>query len=300
MGHPSKFAGLINAAEFAYGINKTTPALQVINGPNATGSAALTLAFGYTQTSDGIVFNPLNTNAPITVGGNSSTETVTPSAVSNSTPTIYSSPSVTATYTYLHGNGDSIRSGTVGLQEALNYAASIGGGVVIVDAGWYALGGTIAILDAATVPAGVSIWDNHAGSAPTQSVTVPLTLAQIQNAFTTSVPIIPAPGAGNMIDVIDATLNLIFGTNAFTTGGAAQLSYGTGTTYPASATIAAAVYTGLAANTIVKVAGAATSSTSSNYLNKPIDYANATAAFAAGTGCSGVLQVNYKVLTGLA
>ena len=53
----TQFAGFYNAASFAYGINKTTPALLVVNGPNTTsGAQALTLAFGYTQTSDGIVF----------------------------------------------------------------------------------------------------------------------------------------------------------------------------------------------------------------------------------------------------
>src|SRR5271170_6207533 len=165
MGYPSRFAGHYNAGEFAYGINKTTPPLLVIAGPQATGSGTLTLTGATTQTNDGTVFSPLNTNAPITVGGNSNTETVTPSAVSviGGNPSPYSQSTVTASFTYLHGNGDSVRSGTCGLQEAINYAASKGGGIVIVDAGWTMLGGTDAMIEAAVEGAGVSIQDNRTG-----------------------------------------------------------------------------------------------------------------------------------------
>jgi len=300
--NPTFFAGQYRAVSYAYGIVADVPALEVDNpsGSTSGGTQTLTLAFGTITLQDGTVVSPLNTNAPVIVGTGSNADTVTPSAVSNGTPQVYQSTNFTATtFSHAHGTGDRVASGTVGLQEALNAAAAAGGGLVIVDAAWYAAGGTSTILAAATIPAKVSIWDSSTGAGTVQSVTVPLTLAQIQNAFTTAVPIIPAPGAGNLIDVVDATLNLIFGTNAFTTGGAAQLSYGTGTTYPATATISAAVYTGLAANTIVKVAGVEAASTSSNYLNKPIEYTNATAAFAAGTGCSANLIVNYKVVTGL-
>jgi hypothetical protein len=301
MANPTKFSGLYNASQFAYGIHPNLPPLLVVSGPNTTtGAQALTLAFGSVATPDGLVFSPLNTNANILVGGDSAVETVTPSAVSTSTPLVYGTTSVTSTFANLHGMGDQVCSGTVGLQEALNYVGSVvGGGIVVVDETWYKLGGTSTILAAASVPSGVSIWDNHAGAGTIQSVTQALTLTQIQNAYTTSVNVIPAPGAGNMVDVLDATINLIFGTNAFTTGGAAQLSYGTGVTYPATATVAASVYTGLAANTIQKVAGAAVAATSSDYLNKGIYYSNATAAFAAGTGCSAVVVANYRIIQGL-
>jgi hypothetical protein len=159
----SKFASEFNAVAFAYGVNPQVPPLLVINGPNATGSAALTLAFGAVATQDGTTFTPLNTNAPIIVGGGSSVETVTPTAVSNSTPLIFGTAQVTATYANLHGNGDQVRSGTVGLQEAINYVAGYGGGVVVVDAGWSYLGGTTAMIAAAVVPANVDIVDERNG-----------------------------------------------------------------------------------------------------------------------------------------
>ena len=301
--NPTFFAGQYRAVSYAYGCVPDIPGLEVDNPSGSTTGASQTLnvAFGTVALQDGTLISPLATTAPVTVGTGSNADTVTPSAVSNNTPQIYQSSSFTATtFSHSHGTGDLVASGTVGLQEALNAASAAGGGIVIVDAGWYKAGGTAAILAAATVPSKVSIWDTSSGYGTIQSVTVPLTLAQIQNAYTTSVPVIPAPGAGNLVDVIDATVNLIFGTNAFTTGGAAQLSYGTSTTYPATATVAASVYTGLAANTIVKVAGVEAAVTSSDYLNKAVNYTNATAAFAAGTGCSGNLIVNYRIIGGLA
>ena len=53
---------------------------------------------------------PFNINAPILVGGPTNQETVTPSAVSCSTPAILDSCIVTATFTKLHGIGEPIRS----------------------------------------------------------------------------------------------------------------------------------------------------------------------------------------------
>ena len=168
----SRFSGLYNAADFAYGINKTAPALQVISGPNAAGAGSLTLAFGTFNLADGTSVSPLATTAPIIVGGDSAMETQTPSGVSTSTPLVYGSTTVTYTnWTYVHGNGDSVRSGTVGLQEALNFCALKGGGIVMLDAAWYAMGGTAAILAAATVPATVTIWDIHNGDLSSFNVT---------------------------------------------------------------------------------------------------------------------------------
>jgi hypothetical protein len=206
---------------------------------------------------------------------------------------------VTFTGTYAHGNGDQITTGSMGLQEALNYASSKGGGTVILDNAWAAGGGTQAMINAATVPAGVAIQDNRLAGGPIQTAIIPLTLSQILNAFTTPITIIPAAGAGTVIDVIDATLNLVYGSAAYSGGGAAQLSYGTALTYPATATWAATVYTSIAANQLNKVAGAAAVANSSNFINKAITYSNATAVFTGGTGGSGQLIVNYRVQSGI-
>lgn len=288
MGCPSHFAGYYNAGEFAYGINKTTPALMVIGGPNTTsGAQALQIAFGYTQTNDGTVFNPLNTNAPILVGGNSSTETVTPSAVSASTPTIYNSSSLTGTFTYLHGNGDMIRSGTCGLQEALNYAGSNGGGIVIVDAGWTLLGGTDAMLEAATEVSGVSVQDNRTGGEVTD-ITITLTAAQVNTMFTTPVALLPAPAAGSFYVVSQAILVNENAGMAWTSGGAITIGYSNanpGSPNALSGTIAATFLTTPIVKQILTLAGAQIASAAESTVDAlGIFISNATGVFATGTG----------------
>lgn len=184
----SHIGGLYLASAYAYGINKTAPALLVQGGPNTTGSASLTLVFGSLVLVDGTVLNPLNTNAPIWVGGDSAMELVTPTSISNSTPLVNGTTTVTANFTFVHGNGDQIRSGTVGLQEALNAAAAAGGGVILIDAAWYKLGGTAAILDAAVVPDNVGIWDNSTGGPFEAVALVPTTTTPLAapSALTTA------------------------------------------------------------------------------------------------------------------
>ena len=126
---PSKFGMNYNATNFNYGFNGI-PSLQVLSASGTSGSYTVTLAYGMTHTVDGISFAPLSTTAAVTIGAGAAQETVTPSAVSCSTPSQYGTCTFTATFTYAHGNGDSVRSGTTGLQEAINYAAANGGGKV--------------------------------------------------------------------------------------------------------------------------------------------------------------------------
>jgi hypothetical protein len=296
----SRFSGQYNAADFAYGINKSCSSLGVINGPNATGSAALTLAFGSTNLADGTIITPLATNAPILVGIGAASETVTPSAVSASTPLAYGTSSVTATFTYVHGNGDQVRSGTFGLQEAINYANTQGGGTVIVDPAWTSLGGTTTIVNAATLPSNgtVQILDLRGGQGvPLQTVTVLVPNSAVLTLYSAPTALIPAPGAGNMIDVVDMVVENSYLTAAFASGGAIQASYGSGVTTPATATIAATFLTSPTANQIVKVQGALASSLSSAVLNTAVNLAAATQNFTTGGG-SLIVKVSYRVLTG--
>jgi hypothetical protein len=293
----SHFGGMYVAAEFAYGVNSSTPALQVIAGPNTTGSGALTLAFGSFCLADGTKVNaPLNTNAPVIVGGNSAIETVTPSAVSNSTPLVYGSSTLSATFTSLHGNGDSIRSGTVGLQEALNFVGAKGGGIVVVDQGWTNLGGTSAMISAAVLPTNVTIQDNRFGtSTGATSSTTTLTNAQILGMFATPVQLLPAPGANSFYSITKAVyINLSNGTE-YTGGGVIEVGYGNPVGQNAlSGTLPASFLTGVTSTTAIAV-GASTGEINA-FINLGIFIDNATAAFA---GAGGPLQVTlfYNLIT---
>ncbi len=133
------FGGAASALDFAYGTSyfPNAPApLQVdlAGGPSATGVATLTVSFGTVALGDGTIITPLSTRAPITVGSGANQETVTPSAVSCSTPQIYQSCSFTATFTYQHGTGDRVASASYGIQEAgLYLIGKFAGGLVILS-----------------------------------------------------------------------------------------------------------------------------------------------------------------------
>lgn len=300
----SRFSRQFNAVDFAYGINPQVGGIIVVNGPNATGSGTLTCAFGFFTTADGtVVTAPFNTNAPINIGSKSF-ESVTPSAVGNSTPLQYGTATVTATFSNLHGNGDSIASGTVGLQEAINFCSSLGGGTVIVDQGWVSLGGTSAILNAAVLPSSgvVQILDNRGGQGGVQqTLTLTIPNASVLTLNTVGYPLIPAPGAGNLIEVDRLWLEQIAATAAFASGGVITAAYGTQASQTAAtASIAATILTG-GSGTTNQIGSALPVSpangNSSVLLNKAVGLYAATGDFTTGGGTL-LVKISYRVLTG--
>lgn len=297
---PPYFGGMFKATSFAFGCQNGGPqALTVHNTATAAGANTLTVAFGYTGLVPGPGnFYPLATTAPISVGADGNVETVTPSAVSASNDG-YGAMNFTATFSNAHGEGDPISSATFGLQEALNYASASGGGVVMVDAAWTALGGTDTILYAATIPSGVSIIDNRSGrGGGVVNITTTLSNAQILALNGTPVQILPAPGATSAWDVIDMVLENKNTGVAYANGGAIQLSYGSGTSVPASATVAATFLTSPTAAQMIKVAGALASTAATSVLNKAINITCASAEFITGTGTM-IVKVQARLLTNL-
>lgn len=139
------------ASDFAYGLNGEAPSLIVSQGFTGTGSQTATLASAQTFIRDvtgSYIISPLNINAPVLVGVGSVAEMVTPSAVSTVFPY-----SLSASFANAHGGGTIVSSGTYGLQEAINLAAQQNGGAVTIDGRWAQLGGTTAMIQAATLPA---------------------------------------------------------------------------------------------------------------------------------------------------
>jgi len=115
----------------------------VFGGPYASGSATLIIYPAYVTLPDGYAFSPFSTSVPITVGlGTANQETETPSAVSvgpcpAGMPATQPCASVTATWTYTHGQGDLVNSGSQGIEDAIYDATNAGGGLVFfqVDCG---------------------------------------------------------------------------------------------------------------------------------------------------------------------
>lgn len=160
----TSFGNIRSAFDYAYGIQPASQSLKVISGSSGTGSYSITLAYGYTILSDGTKIYPVSVTAPIKIGAGTSQETVTPSSVSCSTLEQYGTCSITATFTYSHGSGDLVRSGSYGVQEAVNAAFGDGGGQVAITPAFYMAGGTVATINAVVGYPSVVIVDSVGGS----------------------------------------------------------------------------------------------------------------------------------------
>jgi len=160
------FAGQFNAVDYNYGGGVGfPPALTVLVGPQTSplsNPGSITLESGLCVATDGRTFGPLSTNAPVIVGNGPLQERVTPASVyGNGIDSPIGQAGFTATFSNTHGLGDSVASGTFGLQEALNACAAYGGGEVVVDQGWVKAGGTSTIYAAVTVPANCAKVDRR-------------------------------------------------------------------------------------------------------------------------------------------
>lgn len=307
--NPTFFAGMYRALDYAYGAVPGIPGLQVDQPASTTGATqTLNVAFGTVTLGDGTIITPLNTNAPITIGTGANADSVTPSAVSQSTPQVYQSVSLTATtFSHSHGTGDLIASATVGLQEALNAAGAAGGGTVVVDPEWVKSGGTTGMINAATIPSNTAILDNRTGFQGVSSSTILTKQVTIANAamltlHSVPVKLLDAPGAGDIIEVTDLAINFLFSVSAPSGGGNITAGYDTTAAVAATSTIAATLLTSAAANTYAKTYGVVSPGASSAVVNKGVYLTAATADFANGAGGAGsmVVTVNYRVLTGQA
>lgn len=168
--------GVRVAANYGYGFNNVNGA-NIVQGFTGTGTQSATVCPAVRALGDGRVINLFSTNAPVLFDmGTSISETVTPTSVSLITPPIGQQGDqqcavLTGSFTFAHGASqftNQVRSGTFGLQEAINDAASANtsgysagtGGLVAVDASW---GGTSTMLAAAQVYPNVSIADYRFG-----------------------------------------------------------------------------------------------------------------------------------------
>jgi predicted RecA/RadA family phage recombinase len=136
----TKFSAEFNAFNYAYGVNPEIPAFEVIAGSNVAGTYAITLGLGVVSTPDGRPVSPV-AGVPITIGSGTSTEVVTPTSVVNPTPLQYGTCIITAAFANAHGQGDLVRSGDFGLQEAATAAKAYGGGLVVLDAKFFQAAG---------------------------------------------------------------------------------------------------------------------------------------------------------------
>lgn len=156
---PANIAGLLYASNFAHWTI----------GPSELGNSWTSPGQCY-GTSGGLVFPLFSTTAPVTIvdlANSSNTETVTPTLVSY----LGSGCSVALPATHAHSNYY-LQSGTLGLQEALNFAGAAHY-VVVVTPDWQTMGGTSGMITSATAGANTTILDARTATAVPYSGTTP-------------------------------------------------------------------------------------------------------------------------------
>lgn len=145
---------IYNAIDFNYSLVTTS-------GPNAAGAGTITFRAPLPTTPNGLPIL-INTSTPITIGGDSNSETVTPTAVAYDQ---FGNVNVTATFANAHGTGEPVTSASFGLQEAASFASSKGGGLVALTPAWFGATGlshanAIAFLETfKSVSANVTVLD---------------------------------------------------------------------------------------------------------------------------------------------
>lgn len=207
-------SGILYASDFnAWSLpQSTSPTAGMILWPSAICNVSST---AYT-------FMAVKVGRPITIvdAVSSQTETVIPTSVTNNGGTC----SVTAPMTYTHMSY-SVRSGTAGLQEAIDFSSRVSGGaVVVLTPAWTIAGGSSGMITAATGQTSVSILDQRTATLCSYSwggsayANVGCnTAGSALTGVTASTGITGGGTSGNVSVAIDATVVPLLGSaNTFT------------------------------------------------------------------------------------
>lgn len=140
---------------------------------------------------------------------------------------------------------------------------------------------------------GVSSW-------LTQSTgSIAMTLTNLQSLNTVPFQILPAV-AGTMYVMGPCTLNLTYGSAAFSGGGTVSIGYGTSSSPATNGTIASTVFTTFtASHGVVVIPSAVAVTATTSLVNTGIYMTAASANFTSGTGATGELSCQYSAVTGV-
>jgi hypothetical protein len=188
-------AGLLYASNFAHWTIAPTPSGTRWDNPGQ--------CYG---TSGGVVFPLFSTRAPITIvdiGTPANTETVTPSIASY----VGAGCSVGLPATHTHVTYY-LQSGTLGLQEALNWAG-VSRAVVVLTPDWQTMGGTTAMVTAAIAGANTSILDARTATLATYTGTTPALASGSVGAGVTITATAGVPSANCTVGSLDVNTSAV-------------------------------------------------------------------------------------------
>lgn len=222
---PANIAGLLYASNFAHWTISPTPQGNRWDSPGQ--------CYG---TSGGVVFPLFSTSAPITivdVGVPTNTETVTPTLASYAG----SGCSVSLPAAHAHSNYY-LQSGTLGLQEALNFAGA-SRSLVIVTPDWQTMGGTTGMITSAVAGTNSTILDMRTSTAIPYSGSTPAANSTgtgktvLQTSPTLITPVLGVAAGTSLVLSSTVTASGAILTAAAPTVASGQVGYG-GTTAAAS------------------------------------------------------------------
>ena len=272
---PADIAGQLYAANFAHWTIK----------PSELGLSWTSASQCY-GTSGGINFKLFSTSAPITivdVGVPANTETVTPSIASYNG----AGCSVGLPATHTHSNYY-LQSGTLGLQEALNWAGSSYAQVVLTP-DWTAMGGTSGMISAAVVGANTTILDQRGPVSYSTSVSTaaPGNVRAVIGSITTTN--VSYANGGNNLAGIRGLATIPSGTTAST-----GYIYGTQGKFTLAGTVSGSIW---ASGLLGQLDISAATLTSASHVTPIWSDAGATAPSGACAFCDSLVLTNTTAAT---
>lgn len=169
---------------------------------------------------------------------------------------------------------------------------------------WYMVTNSASSTTWTTIPFGgtitVTAFSNSTSSGASNFATVTMNATTVNALYDTPQLLVAAPGAGKLIAVDRVLLDAVWGSLAFSSGGAIMAQYDStvhgGGTNACTTTVASTFLTTFSASQAASLTGFTAVTALSGAINKGLYLSNATGDFTGGTGCSLIANVWYRIV----